>query len=119
MILFQYNWQVRDQWFDWCEQVPSEQLLKERTGGVESILRTLFHIVDVEQAWIRGLNGKPEFHYDYKMYQSLQQVRKLSEQCKPNVTAFIENWSDEMSGLKLDDFTYNEVLDHVIAHEIM
>ncbi len=25
--LFQYNWQVRDDWFKWCEQLSEEDLL--------------------------------------------------------------------------------------------
>ena len=46
--LFQYNWQVRDDWFKWCEQLSAEELVRKRVGGVGSILETLFHIVDVE-----------------------------------------------------------------------
>jgi uncharacterized damage-inducible protein DinB len=32
--LFHYNWQVRDEWFEWCRQLLEEELLRERTGGV-------------------------------------------------------------------------------------
>lgn len=46
--IFRYNWQVRDQWFEWCKQLSEEDLLWKRVGGVGSILETLFHIVDVE-----------------------------------------------------------------------
>lgn len=31
---FEYNWQVRDEWFEWCKQVPKEELLKNRVGGL-------------------------------------------------------------------------------------
>ena len=30
--LFSYNWQVRDEWFDWCKQLSEEELFKERVG---------------------------------------------------------------------------------------
>lgn len=45
---FVYNWQVRDEWFDWCNQLTIKELLKNRIGGVENILFTLFlfHIID-------------------------------------------------------------------------
>ena len=33
--LLQYNWQVRDDWFKWCEQLSAEELLRKRVGGVE------------------------------------------------------------------------------------
>ena len=55
---FEYNWQVRDEWFNWCKQLPNVELLKERTGGLGSILYTLFHIIDVEYSWVRGIQGK-------------------------------------------------------------
>ena len=38
ITLFRYNWQVRDEWFKWCERVSAEELLRERTGGVGSII---------------------------------------------------------------------------------
>ncbi|WP_430765050.1 DinB family protein, partial [Rhizobium sp. BR 315] len=46
--LFQYNWQVRDEWLKWCETLPEAELLQKRTGGVQGILVTLVHIIDVE-----------------------------------------------------------------------
>ena len=27
---FKYNWQVRDEWFNWCKQMPIEELLKDQ-----------------------------------------------------------------------------------------
>lgn len=30
--LFRYNWMVREEWYKWCEELPEEELLKERTG---------------------------------------------------------------------------------------
>lgn len=43
--LFEYNWQVRKDWFDWCETVDEVDLMKLRTGGIGCILPTLYHIV--------------------------------------------------------------------------
>lgn len=118
-ILFQYNWQVRDDWFSWCEAVPEEELLKPRVGGVGSVLRTLFHIVDVEQAWIlQGLQAKTEFHYRFEDYKLLDSIRGLSNTCRPHIRGFLQNWSGDLEVHKLDDFTYGEVLRHVIVHEI-
>ena len=57
LTLFRYNWQVRDDWFKWCEQVPDEELQRKRVGGVGSILDTLNHIVNAEVNWIRVLEG--------------------------------------------------------------
>ena len=118
LMLFQYNWQVRDEWFDWCTQVSEEELSRARVGGKGSILHNLFHIVDVEQAWIRGLKGKAEFHYDYNDYSSLNSIRELSIKCRPEVEDYVKNWSNEMEKRKLDEFSYSEVIRHVIAHEI-
>ncbi|MDH6442695.1 putative damage-inducible protein DinB [Paenibacillus sp. PastF-4] len=43
---------VREQWYEWCGDISEEELLATRIGGVGSILKTLFHIVDVEWSWI-------------------------------------------------------------------
>jgi len=45
--LFRYNWLVREDWYRWCEEIPEEELLRIRIGGVGGILQTLFHIIDV------------------------------------------------------------------------
>lgn len=29
---FEYNWQVRDEWFDWCNQLTPDELLKDCRG---------------------------------------------------------------------------------------
>jgi uncharacterized damage-inducible protein DinB len=119
LTLFRYNWQVRDEWFDWCAEVPPGELEGQRIGGVGSILRTLFHLVDVEQAWIlQGLHGKPEFHYRYEDYASLDAIKSLSNSCRPNIESFVQDWTSELEGRTLDEFRYGEVLRHAIVHEI-
>ncbi|MFC4809697.1 DinB family protein [Paenibacillus sp. GCM10023250] len=126
--LFEYNWQVRDDWFDWCETVDEQELLKRRTGGPGSILYTLFHIAECEYAWISGLQGKPDQgEPPFEEYASLQKVRAFSEQCRAMVEPFVREWNSGMEHLVLtgegppgqrESFAYGEVMRHVIAHEI-
>ncbi|ASN05631.1 DinB family protein [Virgibacillus necropolis] len=126
--LFQYNWQVRDDWFTWCEDVPEEDLLKIRVGGVGSVLYTLFHIVDVEYSWICGLQGKPEPEEPpFETYDSLSKVRDLASQYHKEVESFLTSWTNEMEYRKLTEtdsngetvsFRHGEIMRHVIAHEI-
>ena len=84
-LLFKYNWAVREEWYEWCEDVPLEELLKIRTGGVGGILHTLFHIIDVEWSWIRMIQGKPDFQESFKDYQSLERVKELDALFKKDV----------------------------------
>lgn len=125
--LFQYNWQVRNDWFSWCENVPEDELLKTRIGGVGSILETLFHIVDVEYSWICDLQGKPPFVEPFASYASLEKVKTLSIQLHQEVKPFVMAWTDEMESRILTDtnrdgeietFRHGEVMRHIIAHEI-
>lgn len=123
--LFQYNWQVREDWFNWCKQVPEEELLKRRIGGPGSLLYTLFHIIDVEYSWICGLEGKPEpDEPPFDQFASLQRVRDLSSEYHQTVRPFVLNWKNEMETQILTDdenkikFKYGEIMRHVIAHEI-
>ncbi|OTW76022.1 damage-inducible protein DinB [Bacillus thuringiensis serovar cameroun] len=138
--LFQYNWQVRDDWFTWCEDMSAEELVKKRGGGFGSILHTLFHIVDVECMWILGLRGEsvPEEPV-FEEYASLQKVKNLSAQYHEKVKPFVTSWTNEMDSRKLSkaDFkeepissrnapirrrviecTHGELIRHVIVHEI-
>ncbi|MFS0821777.1 DinB family protein [Bacillus sp. 1P02SD] len=126
--LFRYNWQVRDDWFTWCEGVPEEELLKKRVGGVGSILHTLFHIVEVERSWIHLLKtqrdpGEPPF----EDYASLEKVKALSNQFHKEIEPFIMSWSNEMDSQSVaitypdghsETFMQGEIMRHVIAHEI-
>lgn len=125
--LFEYNWQVRQDWFAWCQDVSEEELLKKRIGGIGSILHTLFHIVDVEFSWISGLQMKPEFTEPFEPYATLQKVTELSARFHEEVRPFVLSWTDEMDSKDLTELTpkgepvtfkYGEVMRHVIAHEI-
>ncbi|MFB4163219.1 DinB family protein [Alteribacillus sp. JSM 102045] len=123
-LLFQYNWQVRDEWFEWCKAVPEEELKRERIGGVGSFHRTLFHIVDVEISWIHALEGK-EFDPSFSDYNTLEKMKHLSDSYRLELESFLLHWKDEMETktakapwLKNESFNYGEVLRHVIAHEI-
>ncbi|HAM79213.1 DinB family protein [Ornithinibacillus bavariensis] len=138
--LFQYNWQVRDDWFAWCEEISEEELLKERVGGFGSILHTLFHIVDVEYMWIVGLRGEPVPEAPaFEDYATLQKVKNLSSQYHEKVEQFMTAWTNEMDARRFseNDFTiepissrdaairrrvikcpHGELIRHTVVHEI-
>lgn len=127
VTMFRYNWQVREDWYRWCESVPEEELLRTRVGGVGGILHTLFHIVDVEWSWIRSLQGKPDFQESFESYRSLEKVRELEAAFKPEVEEFVFSWNGSMEHQIFQDIRpdgqtvedkWGEVLRHMIAHEI-
>src|SRR5690606_22286862 len=69
-------------------------------------------------AWIRGLQGKSEFHYKFDDYNSLEAIKELSDKCMPENMEYLKNWNIEVEEKRLDEFAYAEVIRHVIAHEI-
>jgi uncharacterized damage-inducible protein DinB len=125
-MLFRYNWQVREDWYRWCEDVPEDELLKVRVGGVGGILHTLFHIVDVEWSWIRAIQGKSDFQENFLAYNSLAKVRELDAAFRPEVEAFVRSWDTSLDNRLFKDpqsdsvttETWGEIVRHVIAHEI-
>ncbi|WP_139891454.1 DinB family protein [Bacillus sp. D386] len=126
-IFFKYNWMVREEWYRWCEGVSEQELLQKRTGGMGSILHTLFHIVDVEWSWIRLLEGKIEFQESFEGYRSLDKVRKLDAEFHLEVASFVNNWNATMENRllygtsydgKVVTDTWGEIMRHTIAHEI-
>jgi uncharacterized damage-inducible protein DinB len=124
LTLFQYNWLVRNDWFDWCETISVEELLRERVGGVGGILKTLLHIVDVEHSWLQLLQGHTVNDYEIDEYGTLAKVRELSENLHPEVEAFVTSWTEDMEEREIfvpwwnQTFTHGAIMRHVIAHEI-
>jgi uncharacterized damage-inducible protein DinB len=124
MKFFVYNWQVRDEWFNWCKQLATEELLKDRIGGVGSILYTLFHIIDVEYSWIRAILGEVDVVVQFNDYNTLEKVESLSDTFRYEILKFIQSNPDESSNklvsVPWDEATYTrgEILHHIVAHEI-
>ena len=125
--LFQYNWKVREDWYKWCEEVPLEELLKIRTGGVGGILHTLFHIIDVEWSWIQIMQGKPDYQESFDDFQSLEKVKELDAAFKKDVEGFVRAWDPGMESNFLQEtrqdgtieiLTWGEIMRHALAHEI-
>ncbi|MDQ0875779.1 putative damage-inducible protein DinB [Paenibacillus sp. V4I3] len=125
--MFHYNWQVREDWYRWCEDISPEDLLRDRIGGAGGILRTLFHIIDVEWSWIRSLQGKQDFQENFEVYNRLEMVRKLDAEFQEEVRPFVRNWEEKLEKKIFTDirpdgssasYAWGEVMRHVIAHEI-
>ncbi|MFS0673753.1 DinB family protein [Ornithinibacillus sp. 179-J 7C1 HS] len=122
---FQYNWQVRDEWLAWCEQLPKEELLKERVGGQKNILHTLLHIIDVEYSWVRAIQGKEDIPFDFRSYTELERVKEISREYREEIQEFLQrndassgDWSVTAPWMEGSRFTKDEILHHIIAHEI-
>ncbi|GGA31586.1 DinB family protein [Paenibacillus physcomitrellae] len=126
--LFEYNWQVRRDWFNWCGTVREEELLNQRTGGIGSILPTLYHIVAVEYGWIcGGIQEKAINIPQFKEVASLKKLKDFSARCHEELAPFVYGWNDSLEECIMIDITdegdrephkYGEVMRHVIAHEI-
>lgn len=121
---FTYNWQVRDEWFDWCNQLTIEELLKDRRGGVGNILYTLFHIIDVEYSWIRGIQGKEDVAFQFVNYNTLEKVKSFSTKSRNEIAEFLETNLGSLKENRVsvswdeDTYTVDEILHHIITHEI-
>ncbi|WP_249872644.1 DinB family protein [Oceanobacillus saliphilus] len=121
---FKYNWQVRDEWFDWCNLLTPDELLKDRRGGVGNILYTLFHIIDVEYSWIRGIQGKDDIAFPFADYNTLEKVKSLSDTFRNEIVVdlktILEESREELVNVSWDEdkYTKDEILHHIIAHEI-
>ncbi len=122
--LFQYNWQVRDEWLTWCEDLPEAELLLERTGGVKGILATFVHIIDVEYSWLAALSGRNADEFTVFEYNSLNKVKALTESVKQEVDEKVtaELAKDLHEKIKVpwaeETFTRGEIINHCITHEI-
>ncbi|MGA9225859.1 MAG: DinB family protein [Mesobacillus sp.] len=125
--LFLYNWQVRDDWFRWCEDLTDDELTKHRVGGMGSILKTLFHVIDCEQLWINQMLGNPVIERDINAICSLDKVKEFSRITKEMTNEFIKDWTVQKDTKNLEitskngrtfTFPYPKLLNHIISHEI-
>lgn len=125
--MFYYNWQVRDDWFHWCNNLSEKELTKQREGGMGSFLKTLFHIVDCEQLWINQMNGTPVTQKDFESVFTLQEVKEFSQSTKSLTQKFLFTWEKELEEKLLYitrkdrtvlSFTYGKIIRHLISHEI-
>ena len=125
--MFLYNWQVRDEWFNWCERLPKEELIKKRTGGMGSILHNLYHVIDCEQIWINQMNGSNVIVKDITLVNTLEHVINFSNETKQLTKDFLESWTLEKEQTIFNitnkkgrtfTFTYGKIMRHIISHEI-
>jgi uncharacterized damage-inducible protein DinB len=125
--LFSYNWHVRDEWFEWCRNVPNEELTKDRTGGMGSILHNLLHVINCELIWISQLNGTPVSKKEFTKSISLEEVFMFSNEIKKTTQQFLNTEEAYLNEKILSvttgkgvtyDFPYHKVLLHIVTHEV-
>ncbi|PPA71058.1 DinB family protein [Jeotgalibacillus proteolyticus] len=124
--LFYYNWQVREDWFKWCEELSSEELTKKRTGGMGSIIDTLFHVIDCEQLWINQLKGNPVVNKDKRSMVTINDLKQYAVETGSSTTGYFDDNRIVADGpLVIKNkmgkefvFSHEKVLYHIITHEI-
>jgi uncharacterized damage-inducible protein DinB len=125
--MFSYNWQVREDWLNWSQQISIEELTKKRTGGMGSILHNLFHVIDCEQIWVNQMNGTPVILKDINGISTLDEVIEFSNSTKLITQRYIQSWTPECEEKIFEltrrngdtsRFTYGKIMRHIISHEI-
>lgn len=125
--MFQYNWQIREDWFKWCETIPYEELTKKRMGGMQSIIHNLFHVIDCEQIWVNQMQGTSVIIKDINRISSLNDVKSFSNLTKPATESFIKSHTSESEDRTLvvksrngttNSFTFDKIITHILSHEI-
>lgn len=125
--MFSYNWQVREDWFRWCESISAEELRAERIGGMGSILNNLIHIIDCELLWINYMLDMPVQYAEKDSISNLEDTIQYSTFTTAITQKFISNWNNDYeekiveinsrTGVKYS-FSYGKILRHIISHEI-
>ena len=125
--MFLYNWQIREDWFKWCETISNEELLKRRVGGMGSIIHNLFHVIDCEQIWINQMQGTPVIMKDINLVSSLEDVKEFSNLTKSETLNFIESYFYKQEEKSLEirrkdgttkSLSFDKIICHIISHEI-
>lgn len=121
--LFQYNWQIRNEWFELLGELNEAQLNMDHIGGLGSIPKTLFHIVDTEYSWLRALKGEPDLKPEIKDYNTIASIKDLSAVYHTHIEEIIQFALCDLSGMAeiswaQTSFSYDHILKHVLTHEV-
>ncbi|MCH7322760.1 DinB family protein [Solibacillus sp. MA9] len=127
LSLFQYNWQVREDWLNWCQSISEEEFHKDRIGGMKSIKETLIHIIDCELLWLNSMVEKTIFCETRNSINQLKDIRAYSAFVKSHTKYFIEQLTSENENRIIEvkrrdgtilHFTQKKILAHMITHEV-
>lgn len=125
--MFLYNWQVREDWSDWCKSIPTEELYAQRIGGLGGISKNLIHVIDCELIWINYMLEYPHAYPERNSISNLDDVVRFSNFTKAVTKNFFKNWTEdyEMKNIQINtkggttySFTYGKVIRAIVSHEI-
>ncbi|KGR76718.1 DinB family protein [Ureibacillus manganicus] len=127
--LFLYNWQIREDWFRWCESLSEEELIQKRVGGMGSFLHTLYHVIDCEQIWVNQMLKEPVIQRNMEEIKKLNEVIDYSNEMKEKTNLFLIDYMNKKEAmdnvLKINRkdrepsfFPYDKVLLHICLHEV-
>ena len=125
--LFQYNWDVRNDWLTWCESLSEDEFHQERLGGMKSFRETLLHITDCELLWLNTILGERITYDNRETLYHLEEIKQYCSFVQLQTEAFIANiepGDDERiiavtrrDGTVLH-FSQKKIVAHMITHEI-
>ncbi|WP_079527265.1 DinB family protein [Solibacillus isronensis] len=127
LSLFKYNWQVREDWFNWCESLPEEEFHKERIGGMKSIRETLIHVIDCELLWLNSLIDEKIVFERRQLFTQLSEIKEYSTFVQSYTEQLIEQLPSDYENKLIEvqrrdgsilEFTQKKILAHMITHEI-
>lgn len=127
LSLFKYNYQVREDWFNWCESLPEEEFHKERIGGMKSIRETLIHVIDCELLWLNSLIDEKIVFESRQLLTQLSEIKEYSTFVQSYTEQLIEQLPSDYENKLIEvqrrdgsilEFTQKKILAHIITHEI-
>ena len=124
---FRFNSTIRKQFLDAFDELPWEEMVKDRGASFESIFNVYVHILGCHRFWFDVVNGKGVGKYrgnDAKPVRSMSELRNL----EADVDAMI---TQSLQGISVDDLeeefyinaiggkmTVESILLHLIEEEL-
>jgi len=105
----------------WCEELPYEELIKERSGGMKTILHNLYHVVYCEHIWVSQLLGINVNLQPIEKIQTLQHVREFEELTKERTLLWFDqeaSFREAVLDLRGRQFSHTKVMMHIATHEV-
>lgn len=92
LSLFYYNWQVREDWLNWCQTISKEEFHKERIGGMKSIRETFIHIIDCELLWLNSIVENKIIFENRNTINNLHDIKAYAAFVKSHTECFLQQF---------------------------
>jgi len=95
--LLDFDFWANEEFFDQIEELPSEEISKQRESLMNSILNSVNHLLVIDYIWLAHMKGEGHgyTHLQTILHDDIKMLREDKKKSAKAVRDYVENLSDE------------------------